>query len=110
MDSTVQTTTPEAVEKRNMKFYELWIHDNQLNHMEEFLKDSNGDTTAALRLYAEFMKSRAEHLDKLAEAVDLELSGGALIDIYIDPEGMDILGDEDALDRIAEMKLIECYG
>jgi hypothetical protein len=109
MDSTVQTTTPEAAEKEDINVYELWMHDNQVDHMEEFLEDSNGDITAALRLYAEFMRSRAEHLDKLAEAVDRELSGGAFIDIHINPEYIDFSGDEAALDRIAEKKLIECY-
>lgn len=109
MDSTVQTTTPEAVGKNDLKVYELWIHDNQIDHMEEFLEDSKGDITSALRLYADFMRSRTKHLNKLAEEVDQELSGGAFIDIHIYPEFINVSGDEAALDRIAEKKLIECY-
>ena len=109
MDSTVQTIIPEAPEIEDIDGHELWIHDNQLDHMEKFLEDADGDIGAALRLYAEFMRNRAQQLDKLAEAVDQEFSGGAFIDILIDPEGIDLLGDKDAIGRIAEKNLIECF-
>ncbi len=109
MNSTVKTATPETAEEENFKVYDLWIHYNLCDQMEEFLEDSEGDIVAALRLYAEFMRNRAEHLDKLSEAVARELSGGAFIDMEVDPYGVGFLGDEAALDRIAEKKLIECY-
>jgi hypothetical protein len=109
MDCTVQTTIPEALEIEEIDGYGLWIHDNQLDHMEKFLEDSNGDITAALRLYAEFMRNRAQHLDKLAEAVDQELSGNAFIDILVDADRIDLIGDKDTIDRIAEKKLLDCH-
>ncbi len=109
MDSTVQTTTPEALEKEDIKIYDLWIHEDQIYLMKKFLKDSDDDPVLALRLYADFMKSKAQHLEKLAEAVNKELSEDALVFINVDFETIDFMGDEDALDRIADMNLIKRY-
>jgi hypothetical protein len=106
MDSTVQTRIPK-VSGEDEHVYYLSIHDNETDHMEEFLKDSAGDPVEALSLYAEFLKSRAQHLEKLAEVIDKEISEGALICIDFDWEDIGLCGDEDALDRIADMKLIE---
>ncbi|GAH13468.1 unnamed protein product, partial [marine sediment metagenome] len=36
MDCTVQTTIPEPPEIEDIDGYGLWIHDNQLDHMEKF--------------------------------------------------------------------------
>ena len=107
MNNIVPSKSPENIEEEDTKYYELWIHGDQFDLMEDFLEDSNGDVVAALRLYAEFLKSEAQHLDKLAETIDQEISGGAFIDMYIHSGVIDLLGDEEALERIAEMELIE---
>ena len=106
MDSTVQTTTPEAAEKDVFKDYDLWLHRKQGDQMAEFLKDSEGNIPDALRLYAEFMRDRAEYLDELAEAVERELSNGASIEIQADTNFIGFSGDEEALERLAEKKLL----
>lgn len=109
MDSTVQTTTPEAAEKEVFKVYDLWLHRKQGDQMAEFLKDSDGNIPDALRLYAEFMRDRAGYLEELAGAVERELSNGASIEIQADTNFIGLSGDDDALERLAERKLLDCH-
>ena len=91
------------------KDYDLWLHFKQGDQMAEFLKDSEGNIPDALRLYAEFMRDRAEYLDELAEDVERELSNGAGIEMQADTNFIGFSGDEDALDRLAERKLLNCH-
>ena len=77
--------------------------------MAEFLKDSDGNIPDALRLYAEFMRDRAGYLEELAGAVERELSNGASIEIQADTNFIGLSGDDDALERLAERKLLDCH-
>ena len=105
--SDVKTIETADMEETN-KSYELWLHFKQGNQMAEFLKDSDGNIPDALRGYAEFMRGRAELLDELAEAVERELSNGASIEMQADTGFIGFSGDEDALDRLVNAKLLDC--
>ena len=108
MDSTVQTTNQTTEEKETYKSYDLYIHLKQGDDFRGFLNDADGNIPGALRNWAESLRGGAAHCEELANAMEDEIAGGAGIEVDADVNIINFYGDEEALDRLVEKKLLDC--
>ena len=97
----------EKTEEYSDKCYFLDFYEQQGDEINKLLEYAEENLPDALRDWADKMRKNAKACISLADAIEIEYSNGAIIDLIGEDDSVIFFGDEAALDRLADKGLIK---